>query len=135
MSSFPWGTVRRVRYRMSTAKENAACRIGKIFPGGKRPSSSLADSANQSVPRRLTPGSSSLRPTYHPGGDFAISRPLLTLNVHIADQTVREKTCALFLLSFTAEVPMKYNSDPSQGKIFHKFYRVAHGVLYLPKQP
>lgn len=116
------------------AKKMPPAVSGRI-PGGKRPSSSLADPANESVPRRLTPGSSSLRPTYHPGEHCAVSRPLLTLNVHIADQTVREKTCALFLLSFTAEVPMKYTSDPSHEKIFYKFYRVAHGVLYLPKQP
>jgi hypothetical protein len=37
----------------------------------------------------------------------------------------------LFLLTFTAEVPVKYNFDPTDGLAFHKFHRVARRVLYL----
>jgi hypothetical protein len=52
---------------------------------------------------------------------------------YIADRTVRETVCKLFLLTFTAEVPVKYSFDPSHPALFFKFYRVAQGVLYLPK--
>lgn len=45
-------------------------------------------------------------------------------------QIVREIACAPFLLTLTAEVQMRYSSDPIDWSILHKLHRVAQQVLY-----
>ena len=64
-----------------------------------------------------------------------MSRPLLRLNVQIVTGPFGETACKLFLLTFTAEVPVKYSLDPSHIDLSYKFYRVTRGVLYLPQAP
>jgi len=42
-----------------------------------------------------------------------------------------KKQIAHLCLTFTAEVPVKYTPNPSQGNVFCKFHRVPWGVPYL----